>query len=99
MNVVLIYGGKSGEHEISLLSCASVIRNISAKHNVSLISISKGGKWYLEDDSVFKEIRNNPEAALCVHENESREVKVSFGRGKDNVFFACGNYKIGRAHV
>ena len=40
----------------------------------------------------FKEIRNNPEAALCVHENESREVKVSFGRGKDNVFFACGNY-------
>lgn len=92
MNVVLIYGGKSGEHEISLLSCASVIRNISAKHNVSLISISKGGKWYLEDDSVFKEIRNNPEAALCVHENESREVKVSFGRGKDNVFFACGNY-------
>ncbi|MGN0728721.1 D-alanine--D-alanine ligase family protein [Treponema sp.] len=92
MNVVLLYGGKSGEHEISLLSCASVIRNISAAHNVSLISISKDGKWYLEDSSVFEEVRSNPGAALCVHEDESREVKVSFGQGKDRVFFSGGSY-------
>lgn len=92
MNVVLIYGGKSGEHEISAMSCASVIRNINASHRVSLISISKEGKWYLEKPELFEKIRNSQDESLCVHEDASREVKVSFGLGKDKVFFACGNY-------
>lgn len=81
MNVVLIYGGKSGEHEISCLSCASVIRAISEKHKVSLISISKGGAWYAEDDSVFREVRENPAARLVVHGGPDREVTLSFGSG------------------
>ena len=41
MNIILMYGGRSGEHEISLISCASVARNISDRHNVKLISVSK----------------------------------------------------------
>ena len=28
MNICVIYGGKSGEHEISLISAASIVRNI-----------------------------------------------------------------------
>ena len=53
MKVTLMYGGRSGEHEISLLACASVLRNISDNHEISWISVSKDGNWYLEDTSVI----------------------------------------------
>lgn len=92
MNVILLYGGKSGEHEISLLSCASVIRNISPRHRVSLISISKSGKWHLEENSVLAEIRENPDAQLSVHEKPENEVTVAFGGGKNAVFSARGTF-------
>ncbi len=92
MNVVVIYGGKSGEHEISLLSCANIIRGISEKHSVTLISISKEGKWYLEEKNVFDEIRQDTNAHLAVHKNPGNEVSLAFGRGKNEVFFAKGNF-------
>lgn len=92
MNVVLIYGGKSGEHEISLLSCASVIRAISSEHNVKLISVSKNGKWYLEDDSLFSEIRNDSSKKLEVHEDKNKQVMIFPGNDKNEVFYADKNY-------
>ncbi len=92
MNVILIYGGRSGEHEISLISCASVIRAISKNHNVTLISISKEGKWFLEDERVFQEIRKNPQAKLQVHCDEKKSVAVMPGNEKDRIFFADGKF-------
>jgi len=91
MNVVLLYGGRSGEHEISLTSCAAVARNISSAHNVSMISISKDGKWYLEPNA-FDELRKNPEAKLSVHADEKLRVNVVPGGGKEKSFFADGKY-------
>lgn len=32
INLVLLYGGKSGEHEISLISAASVLAHLDAKN-------------------------------------------------------------------
>lgn len=46
VNVCVIFGGKSSEHEVSLWSAASVIKNIDVKkYNVSMIGITKAGKW------------------------------------------------------
>ena len=46
----ILYGGRSGEHEISLLSAASVLRNLdSERFNVVPISIDKKGVWRLQD--------------------------------------------------
>ena len=40
MNIAILYGGKTGEHEVSMVSASSVARNIDAtKHNINLISI------------------------------------------------------------
>lgn len=42
----IIFGGRSGEHEVSLLSAASVIRAIDKeKYNLLYIGITKGGQW------------------------------------------------------
>lgn len=92
MNVILIYGGRSGEHEISLLSCAAVARNISEKHNVKLISIDKDGKWYLQDDAVLSELKKNPAAKLKVNADKSKIVSLFPGNEKDQIFFADGNF-------
>ena len=92
MNVVLIYGGKSGEHEISLMSATSIARNISASHSVTLVSVSKQGKWHLENNELLEKVRNDSSATLSVNENPDNEVSVFFGKGKDNTFFARGKF-------
>ncbi|MBU0929046.1 MAG: D-alanine--D-alanine ligase [Spirochaetes bacterium] len=53
MRVAILYGGKSGEHEVSLLSAASVIRHIDKSHKIHLIGITKAGAWHLQPDSVL----------------------------------------------
>lgn len=45
--VAVVFGGVSSEHEVSLISATSVIKNIpSDKYNIILIGITKGGRWY-----------------------------------------------------
>lgn len=53
MRVAILYGGKSGEHEVSIRSAASVIRNIDKRHRLQLIGITKKGTWHLQPDCVL----------------------------------------------
>ena len=47
INLCVIFGGASSEHEVSLLSAASVLRNLDmTKYTVHTIGISKDGGWY-----------------------------------------------------
>ncbi|MBQ2315424.1 MAG: D-alanine--D-alanine ligase [Treponema sp.] len=92
MNIVLMYGGRSGEHEISLLSCAAVARNINPRHTVTLISVSKDGKWYLEDENVLTKLRADKNAALSIHAVEKQRVSLVPGGGREKTFFVDGYY-------
>jgi len=48
LKVGILFGGRSGEHEISLLSATSILRSIDRKrYDVVPIGISKQGKWLL----------------------------------------------------
>ncbi|WED43231.1 D-alanine--D-alanine ligase family protein [Legionella cardiaca] len=50
INLLLLYGGKSGEHEVSLCSAASVLRELdSGKYNIIPVSMDKDGQCYLND--------------------------------------------------
>jgi D-alanine-D-alanine ligase len=49
-NVALIFGGKSPEHEISVISARNIFKAIdSHQYQVTLIGISQQGKWFLEN--------------------------------------------------
>ena len=48
MKVLLIFGGKSSEFEVSCASAASVIRNIKG-HELTKLGITKDGKWFVTD--------------------------------------------------
>lgn len=50
LRVAVLYGGRSGEHEVSLQSAASVIKNLDRdKFEVIPIGIDKQGHWLLND--------------------------------------------------
>lgn len=47
IRVVVLYGGRSGEHEISLQSAASVLRNLDpSRFEVVPVGIDKDGRWH-----------------------------------------------------
>jgi len=53
IKLALLFGGQSGEHEVSLMSCTSIAKNISPqKCDVYYIGITKSGKWYLFEGNV-----------------------------------------------
>lgn len=46
LNVCVVFGGRSGEHEVSVLSARSVIENLDReKYNVTPLYISREGQW------------------------------------------------------
>ena len=61
--IAILYGGKSGEHEVSLISAASIVRNLDpAKYRLLLVGITKAGVWLLQEPSVLELARAKAEA-------------------------------------
>jgi D-alanine-D-alanine ligase len=52
LRVGVLFGGRSGEHEVSLLSAASVLKAIDRKkYEVTPIGITKEGRWVTASDA------------------------------------------------
>ena len=85
MNIAIIFGGKSGEHEISLISAASVARGIDKKHSVFLIGIAKDGKWYLQNKSEYEKICKDKNASLFIDQNADNQVFIVPGAKKHSI--------------
>lgn len=46
INIVVLFGGQSSEHEVSRVSAQSVLENLNPeKYNISVIGITKQGRW------------------------------------------------------
>lgn len=46
--VALLFGGRSGEHEVSVRSATSVAQGLAVAHEVLPVFIDHGGDWYLQ---------------------------------------------------
>ncbi|HAE21158.1 MAG TPA: D-alanine--D-alanine ligase A [Spirochaetaceae bacterium] len=79
MKIAILYGGKSGEHEVSLASAASVVRELKSEHKLTLIGISKAGTWILQPDSIAQDAKDGAEA-LDLRTN-GPEVLIAPGEG------------------
>jgi D-alanine-D-alanine ligase len=52
LRIGILFGGRSGEHEVSLLSAASILKAVDRrKFDVVPIGITKEGRWLAEADS------------------------------------------------
>ncbi|MDR2376662.1 MAG: D-alanine--D-alanine ligase [Treponema sp.] len=69
INVGILFGGKSAEHEVSLESARNVYQAIDRdKFNPVLIGIDKDGQWLLQEDSRF-----------LLNSGQLREVRLNDG--------------------
>ena len=90
MNLAILFGGKSSEHEVSLVSASSVARNLDpSKYKVIPIGISKSGKWFLQSDEELARVQKDPKAAFTINEDPSKIVSVIPG-GKNDAFLVEG---------
>ena len=61
LKVGVVFGGKSSEHSISIMSGCSIVKNLNRlKYEVIPIFIDKEGNWY----EVLDDIRNLPNYKL-----------------------------------
>ena len=50
LRIGVLYGGRSGEHDVSLCSAASVVEALDkTKYDVVAIGIDRDGRWYVQD--------------------------------------------------
>jgi len=71
IRVAIIFGGKSAEHEISIISAKNVIDAIDKeKYEPIPIGIDKDGSWYLNEKSKFILESSNPKLAKINKANE-----------------------------
>jgi D-alanine-D-alanine ligase len=56
--IAIIYGGRSGEHEVSLVSAASILRHLDLdRFEPVLIGATREGPWYLQSDEAVAAAR------------------------------------------
>jgi D-alanine-D-alanine ligase len=68
LHVAVIFGGRSGEHEVSLMSARSVLSVLDpAKYEVTQIGITHEGTWLTGKDVLEKFENNRMEGLLPVH--------------------------------
>ena len=50
LKIGVLYGGRSGEHDVSLCSAASVVAALDkSKYDIIAIGIDRDGRWYVQD--------------------------------------------------
>ena len=82
MTVAVLYGGKSGEHEVSLVSATSVVRAVNRTvHKIVLIGIAKNGVWYVQDESELERVLDDDKAVLSINCKVENTVYVVPGGG------------------
>lgn len=71
LRVAVLFGGVSSEHEVSLVSASSVIKNIPKdKYEIICIGITKSGRWLYypgdPDDIATNNWKNNPDCCSAI---------------------------------
>ena len=91
-NLGLIFGGRSGEHEVSLQSARSITGAVNReKYNLYLLPVDKSGNWYLADEVNYLVNADDPSTinlnleklvpiALIPKENSNQILELSSGR-------------------
>lgn len=87
MNIVVVFGGKSVEHEISIISAFQVIETLKIKHNVIPVYISKNNEFYYDKKMVDVNYFKSDKVKT------KRKNRVEFKKKKEE-FYLKGRKKI-----
>jgi D-alanine-D-alanine ligase len=89
LTVALLFGGRSGEHEVSLRSAASVAEALRTTHDVLPVLIDKTGRWLLQADVEPRPSGGTPVSLAPVPADEGRLRRIEDGAAiaRPDVFF------------
>ncbi len=88
LNVCVLFGGMSPEHEVSLRSAESVLNNMDAeKYNIFPLGITKEGQWILFGSTDYSKL---PSGAWIEEEN-NRPAHISPVRGEGLISYCDGS--------
>jgi D-alanine-D-alanine ligase len=91
IRVGIIFGGKSAEHEISLLSARSIAQALNKdKYETVFIGIDKSGCWYMSQNTQFLPEEQNPEKVQLTAFTE----RAVFLQGERELISLADNKKI-----
>ena len=79
LNIAVLYGGKSTEHEVSVHSAGDVCKELKKKYNILPVFISKTGKWFLQKECGFQtksDIEISPLLNSCLIDKKGKKYKV-----------------------
>ena len=88
LRVGVLFGGRSGEHEVSLLSAASVLKAVDkGKYEVVPIGITKEGRWLTAEhaERLLKGKSHEPERHLRAGDPEATPGAAVLARGESVV--------------
>ncbi len=90
IRVGVIFGGRSGEHEVSLVSASSIVNALDKeKYEVTLIGITKEGKWLSSKDTLklFKsnEIKLDLENEKYLLPDPDKKGLIAFDTSSGNI--------------
>ncbi len=69
-DVLVVYGGRSTEHEVSCRSAAFVLRNLDrTRYRVHAVGIDKAGQWWPQDEVAIQAVLGKGEKAVPIHQN------------------------------
>lgn len=77
IRVGVLFGGRSAEHEVSLLSAKNIVEAMDKeKYDVELIGINKAGEWFLHQDLQCLSHATDPKKIQFKKENENENVAL-----------------------
>jgi D-alanine-D-alanine ligase len=89
--VAIIFGGQSSEHEVSRVSAESVVKNINrAEYDVTMIGITRDGRWLTYDGPVEK-LGNGEWQAIAESKAQKRLLEESISKRVDAKLDEVGN--------
>jgi D-alanine-D-alanine ligase len=92
LNLGLLFGGRSGEHEVSLQSARSIACAVNRdKFNLLLLAIDKDGNWFMVDESDYLHNADDPknislnvkkeqQISLIPKDNSNTIIRLSDGK-------------------
>lgn len=82
INLALIFGGRSAEHEVSIVSAQNIAKAIDRKkYSLTLVGISQKGEWLLFEESEFFSLKKI--SALKKSTNKKNVIPLT----RDNNFY------------
>lgn len=92
LRVAVVFGGRSAEHEISLLSARFIVESLDrSRFEPILIGIDKNGRWLLQEEALLlgaardpRLVKLNqamPDVALVAHPSETGEASLTIAGG------------------